>query len=211
MTAAVQTSGLTTHSLTAAVRLLAGLRWLALLLLINWLIIGGRRLAAVLRKGAAHPDFPLFAKRFGTDDCAAIRARVTAGLRRATALEAELLATGPTDPRLADITHCRAIGAQIVDIGRELGVFRDAPARITRRSNTTANLFPLTLAQPIPAATATCAHPTACPGLRAGATGPPSLIHRGDAESAELKFDDAGVPWNFSRRAPASSPLYALS
>lgn len=110
MTAAAPAPDLTNPS-TAAVRLLAALRWFVLLLLIHWLIAGGRKLSVALRQGTAHPDFPLFTRRFGTADPAVIRARITRGLRRAIDLEAELLSTGPTDQRLADIAHRRAIAA----------------------------------------------------------------------------------------------------
>ena len=209
--AAAPTPGLTNPT-TAALRLLAALRWLALLLLINWLIACGRRLTAVLRKGADHPHFAHAARRFGTDDCAVIRARIAGGLRRAAALEDELLATGPADPRLADLAHCRAIGAQVMDIGREIGVFRDAPApaRIIRRNSSRVQrpLFPLTVEPAIATAPAACAQPTA--------TGPPQRTPlprkaRERVPPAPRSQTNAGVPWSFSRRAPASLSLYALS
>jgi len=205
-----------TNPTTAALRLLAALRWLVLLLLIHWLIAGGRKLAAALRQGAEHPHFPHFAKRFGTDDPAIIRDRIAGGLRRATALQAELLATGPADPRLADIAYRRAIGAVVIDIGRALGVFRDAPARIVRRNSNLVPrpLFPFTAEPAILAAPATCAQPSACPGLRAGATGPPQRtpLSRNARERVPPRSrSNAGVPWSFSRRTPASFSLYALS
>jgi len=201
-----------TNPTTAVVRLLATLRWLALLLLIHWLIRVGRKLTAILRQGASHPRFPLFAERFGTDDPAAIRARIAGGLRRATALEDELLATGPADPRLEDLAHCRAIGARIMDIGREIGVFRDAPApaRIIRRNSSRVQrpLFPLTVEPAIATAPAACAQPTA--------TGPPQRTPlprkaRERVPPAPRSQTNAGVPWSFSRRAPAPFSLYALS
>ncbi len=213
MTAAAPAPDLTNPS-TAAVRLLAALRWFVLLLLIHWLIAGGRKLAAALRQGAAHPDFPLFTRRFGTTDPAVIRARITRGLHRAIALEAELRSTGPTDQRMADIAHRRAIAAIIIDIGRDLGVLR-AAARIACRGHRVAShlnrvrgrWFPIALGQP-----ARTAVPAAC--AQPAATGPPASQprHR-DAET------NAGVPWNvsvpvFGLRSggtPASFLSYALS
>jgi hypothetical protein len=54
------------------------------------LIDYGRQLAATVQQFAATPGFRVFAKPFGTADVAAILARITAGLRRAAALEALL-------------------------------------------------------------------------------------------------------------------------
>lgn len=170
MTDAAPTPGLTNPS-TAAVRLLAVIRWFVILLIISLLIIRGRKLAAALRQGTAHPHFPAFAKRFGTNDPAAILARVTGCLRRAAALQAELFATGPADQRLADLAHCRAIGAQILDLGRELGIFPDAPATAhTIRRRVQRRWFPLAPVQPAATARKTCAQPTA--------TGPPQRTPR---------------------------------
>jgi hypothetical protein len=50
----------------------------------------GRQLASTVHQRAAAPGFALFAKPFGTADLAVIIARITDGLRRATALEAAL-------------------------------------------------------------------------------------------------------------------------
>src|SRR6478672_11125522 len=58
--------------------------------LVRRLIDYGRRLAATVQQRAAAPDFALFARPFGTADLAVILARITAGLRRAAALEAAL-------------------------------------------------------------------------------------------------------------------------
>ncbi|HET7883968.1 MAG TPA: hypothetical protein VFL55_23985 [Acetobacteraceae bacterium] len=58
--------------------------------LVRKLIDYGRQLAATVQQRASAPGFALFAKPFGTADLAAILARITAGLRRATALEAAL-------------------------------------------------------------------------------------------------------------------------
>src|SRR5215831_5093937 len=57
---------------------------------LRWLINYGKRLAATLQQRATAPDFDLFARRFGSADLAVILARITAGLRRAAALEAAL-------------------------------------------------------------------------------------------------------------------------
>ena len=57
---------------------------------LRWLIDHGRQLAATLHQRSAVPGFALFARRFGSADLAVILARITAGLRRAAALEAAL-------------------------------------------------------------------------------------------------------------------------
>ena len=204
MTAAAPTSGLTNPP-TGAVRLLAALRWLVLLLLVYWLVAGGRRLAAALRQGTAHPDFPLFAKRFGTDDPAVILARVTRGLRHAEALEAALFATGPTGRRLADIAHRRAIAARIIDIGRDLGVFRAAP---TRASNLAQRwLASLAFAMPSIAAETPpgFAHPAS--------TGPPQSTPRprsgrGCSGQQHRSCQNARARWNFSGRTRVHFPVH---
>ena len=54
------------------------------------LIDYGRQLAGTVQQRAAAPGFALFARPFGTADLAVILARITNGLRRATALEARL-------------------------------------------------------------------------------------------------------------------------
>jgi hypothetical protein len=54
------------------------------------LIDYGRQLAGKVQSRAAAPGFALFARPFGTADLAVILARITNGLRRATALEARL-------------------------------------------------------------------------------------------------------------------------
>jgi hypothetical protein len=58
--------------------------------LLRRLIDYGRQLAVTVQQRAAAPDFVLFARPFGTADLAVILARITAGLRRAAALEAAL-------------------------------------------------------------------------------------------------------------------------
>jgi hypothetical protein len=60
------------------------------LTLVRRLIDYGRQLAATAQARAAAPDFGRFAWPFGTVDLAAILARITGGLRRAAALEANL-------------------------------------------------------------------------------------------------------------------------
>ena len=57
---------------------------------IRKLIDYGKQLAATVQQRAAAPRFALFANSFGATDLAAILARITAGLRRAAALEARL-------------------------------------------------------------------------------------------------------------------------
>ena len=54
------------------------------------LISYGKHLATTIQQRATAPGFALFAKPFGTADTATILARITAGLRRAAALEATL-------------------------------------------------------------------------------------------------------------------------
>jgi hypothetical protein len=54
------------------------------------LIDYGKQLAATIQQRATAPGFALLAKPFGTADIAVILARITAGLRRAAALEATL-------------------------------------------------------------------------------------------------------------------------
>ena len=54
------------------------------------LIDYGKQLATTVQQRAAAPGFTLFARPFGTADVAVILARITAGLRRAAALEARL-------------------------------------------------------------------------------------------------------------------------
>src|SRR5690349_8824712 len=58
--------------------------------LVRKLIDYGRQLAGTVQQRATAPGFALFARPFGTADLAAILARITAGLRRAAALEAML-------------------------------------------------------------------------------------------------------------------------
>jgi hypothetical protein len=58
--------------------------------LVRRLIGYGRQLAATAQQRAAAPDFARFAWSFGTDDLAAILARITGALRRAAALESRL-------------------------------------------------------------------------------------------------------------------------
>ena len=54
------------------------------------LIDYGKQLATAVQQRAAAPGFTLFARPFGTADVPVILARITAGLRRAAALEARL-------------------------------------------------------------------------------------------------------------------------
>ena len=58
--------------------------------LVRKLLDYGRRLANTVQQRAATPGFALLAKPFGTADLAVILARITAGVRRAAALEAAL-------------------------------------------------------------------------------------------------------------------------
>jgi hypothetical protein len=90
MSAAAQASGPTTapdpHRADEAVPAALG----RVLRLVRKLIDYGRQLAATVQQRAAAPNFALFARPFGTADLAAILARITAGLRRAAALEERL-------------------------------------------------------------------------------------------------------------------------
>ena len=179
MTAAVQTSGLTTNPQTGKDRLLAALRWLVTLLLVHCIIVRGRALAAALAQPDTAPDDTFLAHHFGTTDHAVVLARVTNGLRRAADFEAALLAAGPADPRLADIAHRRANAAVLVDIGRDLGFFRARPAATLARKPRP-RFFPLAFGLPAIAARSAPA-PVA--------TGPPEHAPRpdlGDAETAEI-------------------------
>jgi hypothetical protein len=60
------------------------------LCLVRKLIDYGKNLASTVQQRAANPGFAVFAGPFGTADLTAILARITNGLRRATALEARL-------------------------------------------------------------------------------------------------------------------------
>jgi hypothetical protein len=60
------------------------------LTLVRKLIDYGKRLATAVQQRAAAPGFAHFASPFGTADLAVILARITAGLRRAAALETML-------------------------------------------------------------------------------------------------------------------------
>jgi hypothetical protein len=62
------------------------------LLLVRRLIDYGKQLAGTIQQRATSPSFPWFARSFGSGDLAVILARITAGLRRAAALEARLSA-----------------------------------------------------------------------------------------------------------------------
>ena len=58
--------------------------------LVRKLIDYGKQLVGTVQQRAAAPNFAHFARPFGTADLAVILARITAGLRRAAALEARL-------------------------------------------------------------------------------------------------------------------------
>ena len=192
MTAAAQTSGLTDPS-TDKVRLLAIARWLLALLIIHWLITCGRKLAAALHRGANAPDDNFLARHFGTTNRDDILARVTHAVRRATALEADVLARRPTEQGLP-IEARRAIAAEIIDICRDLGIFRRArtsvtasraASRVRRAKRTPSFARPLVGSDsPTPARLA---------------TGPPPS----STKTAEVNPAARVYPWSFSRRAPA--------
>ena len=175
MTAAAQTPDLTDR-FTGKDCLLAVARWLVVVLLLRWLIARGTRIAARLHHPSVATDL----------------ARITRGLRRAAALEAELLATGPTDRRMAEIAHRRAIAAEIIDICRDLGVFRGRPCGAVPK-----NVRRRVFHRSRPAAT--LRRGQARPAIPSRATGPP-YPHRAAHAQAETRV----CPWNFSRRAPAS-------
>ena len=90
MTAEAQASGPTTapepHRAAAPVPTALG----RVLNLVRKLIDYGKQLATTVQQRAAAPDFAVFATPFGTADLALILARITAGLRRAAALEEKL-------------------------------------------------------------------------------------------------------------------------
>ena len=201
MSAAAQTPGLTNHS-TGAERLLSVARWLVAIILIRWLILRGRELAAHLEPHAA--------------------AGVIQAVRRAVALEAELLAIHPAGPEMADIAHRRAIAAVIIEICRGLGIFRPlaAPAprrrRIGPRSGSRRGHHPSILRMspdqarlpPSPAATG----PPRGPHLARYAHGrshanQPHTPRNADARPAPCPLF---VPLNSFRRTPLTAPSPAL-
>jgi hypothetical protein len=90
MSAAAQTPAPTTEpdTVRASAPMPAALG--RVLSVVRKLIDYGRQLARTVQSRAATPGFALFAIPFGTADLAVILARITNGLRRATALEAAL-------------------------------------------------------------------------------------------------------------------------
>jgi len=206
MTNAARTSGLPNPS-TGEMRLLDVARWLIAILVVHFIIVRARVLAAALHKPYG-PDDAFLAHFFGTTDRDRILARMTSALSRAAALEHDLLARRPTEHGFSTETRS-AYAAQIIDICRALGII---PAKPTVARAKTACAHPTVGAglKPAPTIRMPVQRPatTACPGLRAGATGPPAIIHRGDAEI----IPPARVyPWSFSRRAPALFSSYTFS
>ena len=197
MTNAAHTSGLPNPS-TVENRLFDLARWLITLFVVHFIIARASRFAAALHKPYG-PDDAFLAHFFGTTDRDQIFARMTRALHRAAALEDELRARRPIEQGFSAETR-QAFAAHIIDICRELGFFpserpASRPLRTIRRGR-----FQTCPYHATPTAPARRISSAACPGLRAGATGPPIQIHRGDAE---IKPPARVYPWNFSRRAPA--------
>ena len=204
MTAAAQTSE-PTNPPTGKDCLLAIARWAVALLLVHWLIVCARKLAFVLQLGPTDPDDTFLLRHFGTTDTAIILPRITRALRRATALEANLHARRPTEQGFS-IESCRAIAAEMVAICRDLGILRGARTSVIasrtaprmrkgKRSPSFASHPRLRGERPAASLAATCP-------LRV-ATGPPRIIHRGDAEAAVMRLATRVYPRSFSGRAPA--------
>ena len=170
MSAAAQTSE-PANPPTGENRLLAVARWLLLLLLTHWIIGRGRQLAAALDQPWG-PDDGFLATCFGTTDRTRIHARITRALRRAAALETDLLARRPTEQGFP-VEARRAVGAEIIAICRELGIYPGKPARAVRRSVRPLSRF---IGEP---ASLTLVHPRPSPvtphPLQV-ATGPPACL-----------------------------------
>ena len=188
MTAAAQTSGLNNPP-TGVDRLLDLARWLVALLFIHWLIAVGRDLADV-------PDEALPARRFGITDVPLIRSRIARGLRRAVEFEAELLAH-PIQRGMPESVR-RAIAATLIDICRDLGIFRPASSRAIRRTSLHRRVFHSLRRFAGQPARLTRARPTPSPT----ATGPPARL------TAEITSATRVYPWSFSRRGGA--PAFAV-
>jgi len=133
---------------------------------------------------------------------------MTRALSRAAALEDELRARRPIEQGFSNETR-QTYAAQIMDICRALGFFpSECPAsRTVRRGRFQTCPYTATPTPPVRRRSTTAV----CRSLRAGATGPPVRLHREDADIAEIKPPTRVYPWSFSRRAPASLSLYALS
>ena len=176
MSAAAQTSGLNDNPTTGKDCLLAAVRWLVTVMLIRWLIVRGHALTAAIHRRSATPADAVLIRRFGTADITLILDRISRGLRRAAALEAELLAIRPTvQSAMADIARRRAIAAVIIDICGDLGIFRARPAPAMRRSTTRRARRIPSYARSIHRNAAAPAVMRAASSPRARATGPPRL------------------------------------
>ncbi len=90
MSAAVQTSAPTTDPDPPRAETPVPIAIGRVLNVVRRLIDYGKQLAATVQQRATAPGFALIAGPFGTTDLAVILARITAGLRRAVALEARL-------------------------------------------------------------------------------------------------------------------------
>ena len=170
MTAAAQTSE-PTNPPTGVERLLDVARWLVFLLIIHWIVARGRELADALDWATGGPSDTFLARSFGTTDRAVVLTRITHILRRAAALQAELLARRPTEQGFP-IEARRAIGAQIIDIGRDLGIFR-RKSTATLARNAQPRFFAWTFGVPAIAAAPAAIPQLAFSLLRILATGPP--------------------------------------
>jgi hypothetical protein len=207
MNDATQTSGLP-NTPTGENCLLAIAHWLIALLIIHWVIACGRKLAAALYKPWG-PDDSFLAAHFGTTDRAQILTRVTRALHRATALQSDLFARRPTEQDFP-IEARYAIRAQITDIFCDLGFFRRAAVRRCSPMPRRALAFRRTVGAGLKPA------PTTRTRIQrtATATGPPAPVIASAARREAIPIapsNNAGVPWSFSSRTPASFSLYALS
>src|SRR5690348_13735705 len=165
MTNAAHTSGLPNPS-TGEMRLSDVARWLITLLVVHYIIVRARVLAAALHKPYG-PDDAFLAHFFGTTDRDQILARMTRALSRAAALEHDLLARRPTEHGFSAETR-GAYAAQIIDICRALGMLPARP-KAARPTNS-------------PSSCGRGLGPRSGPrmggGVAPNATGPP-CIHRG--------------------------------
>ena len=213
MTAATQTSE-PANPPTEVVRLLAAARRLVALLLVHWLISCARNLIAGLQLGPTDPDDTFLLRHFGTTDPAVILPCVTRALRRATALEADLHARRPTEQGFS-IEACRVIAAALIAICRDLGILRARSIRTIARRTHRRIFHRLRRTPTARRSQARSIGPLRGP-IPSRATGPPDVSLRAPLAGAKQpplvrSQCNAGVPWNFSRRAPASFSLYAVS
>ena len=216
MNAAAQTPGLNQPP-TGVECLLAAARWLIALIFIHWIIACGHALAAAARRpsglpGADTPEDSLLVRHFGTTDRARIWPRITRALRRAAALEAQLLARRPIEQGFS-LETCRAIAAEMLAICRDLGMSRGGttalkptPSRrrrrpcsrrsIPRMSLARARRLPSHVTVPRPAATGP---PRSTPLPRSARERSAGAARRERAQPAAQTHTDTRVyPWSLS-------------